>query len=131
MTYIVIRLESKREGSSSLSKNFKYQSRHVLSCLSAYFLSREFIHTFIHMFIHTFIHMFMYMFIRTFLHTFIYYKEREKKCIINILLYFYLKNSFAITSYIFSGHFVTLMQFLCPHRIILVTSRLDKDSMSS
>jgi len=89
MTYIVIRLESKREGSSSLSKNFKCQSRHVLLCLSAYFLSREFIHTFIHMFIHTFIHTFMYMFIRTFLHTFIYYKEREKKCIINILMYFY------------------------------------------
>jgi len=47
------------------------------------------------------------LYIRSCIRSYMYYKEREKKYIINTLTYFYLKNSFAITSYIFSIHFVT------------------------
>ena len=95
-----------------------------------------YIRTFIYTFMHTFIRTLIYTFIQTFIHTYVlyeymYYKGRKKKYIINTLMYFYLKNSFAATSYIFLIHFVTLFLTCCPHRIVLVTSRLVKDSMSS
>jgi len=93
------------------------------------FFCHEFIHTFIHLRVHMFIYTLMHI-----VHTCII-KEGKGNTYVNV---FYLKNSFATNNYIFSIHLLCIFntfyaQFLtcCLHRIVLVTSRLDKDFMFS
>jgi len=83
------------EGFSSFFQEFRtYRDTFHHVFLRIFFVTSLYIHLY---------NMYVYTFIHTYVRLHIYYKRTEKKCIIN---YFYLKNSFAITSYIFSIHFV-------------------------
>jgi len=114
------RPRSRRRRCSSGSLFWQRMAAHILlTFIRSYIRPYVHLYMFIHTFIYTFIYtLYVYTYIYTYVYTnvcsyicsyiclYIYYKEREKEYIINTLTYIFF-NSFAITSYIFSIHFVT------------------------